>query len=847
MFSDLRLALRQLAKSPGFAAVAVLSLALGIGANTVIFSLVNEVLLKSLPVREPDRLVLFGWAAQRGFGPHSHSGWSTRDPKTGEQTSTSFSRRTYELFRAESGAPLTDVFAFAPLYRASVIFDGQAEVVTTGQVVSGNYHQALGVPMIAGRALTPEDDRPGAPPVVVLSAPYWQRRFGGDAAVIGKTMTINNVVAEIVGITIPRFPGTLQIGEVQDLTLPLSTYTLLAPDDTDSPQPWAWWLRIMGRLAPGASHEQARAAMAGVHRASIKDTFGESAIAEAKKQGDAPPEERVRLIASSGAQGLVEARRMYSQSLLILSSLVGLVLLVACANVANLLLARGAARQREIAVRLALGASRRRLLRQLLTESVLLGLLGGLAGLVFAWWGRGVLLAWQPLGRGSLSLDLALDWRVLGFTTAVAVLTGVLFGLAPAWRATRLDLSAEFAGGARTLGGARSRLAGGLMVVQVALSLVLLVGAALFTRTLVNLQQVDSGFNRSRLLLFSVDAMAAGRKRAELPVLYDRIAGRFRALPGVASLGYSQMPILSGGSWSSNVVVEGEPEKTGRSSSVVMNGVDPEFFSTYGMPILQGRAFTARDEADAPRVAIVSQAFVREYLDNKPALGRRFGSGRPQNAGDYEIVGVVRDARGIRLNEEPRPSAFFPYPQLRNARAAHFALRVTTDDPAALAQSLQNALREVDPALPLFNLRTQESQVAQMLTSERLFARLSSFFGLLALLLAGIGLYGLLSYNVLRRTGEIGLRMALGALPGRVLWMVISESLLLVSLGALLGLASAWGLSRLVANKLYGLSATDPATYVLVALVLLAVAALASLLPARRAARVDPMVALRTE
>lgn len=846
MIADLKLAFRQLAKSPGFTAVAVLSLALGIGANTTIFSLVNEVLLKTLPVREPEQLVLFSWAAQKGTGPRSINGWNQRDPVTGESTSTSFSRLTFEQFRdAATGKTLSDVFAFAPLYRTTVVMDGQAEVVTSGQVVSGNYHAALGVPMVAGRALRPEDDQPAAPPVVVISDSYWQRRFGGDPAVVGRIMHVNGMASEIIGVTSPRFNGTLQVGEIQDLTLPLSTYLLLAPDDTEAKEPWSWWLRIMGRLQPGATAEQARSSLAGVFHESIKDAL--SSRGDGDKASAAPAVTNVRLVSASGAQGLTEARRSYQQSLTILAVLVGLVLLVACANIANLLLARGAARQREIAVRLALGASRTRLLRQLLTESVLLGLLGGLAGLILAYWGRSALLALQPLGRTGLLLDLALDWRVLGFTTVVAVFTGVLFGLAPAWRATRLNLNAEFAGGARTLGGgSRSRLARGLMVVQVALSLVLLVGAGLFTRTLLNLQQVDAGFNRRQLLVFSVDAFTGSRKREELAPLYTRIAERLSVLPGVQAVTYSQMPVLSGYSWTSGATIQGRPAVSGKDNSVLMNGVDSAFFSTYELPVILGRAFTVRDDAAAPKVAIVNQAFARKYFGEESAIGRRFGTGGPANSAEFEIVGVARDTRAIRLKDEPRPAAYLPYPQLRNARAGYFALR-TAGDPEALAPALRAAVREIDPTLPVANLRTQEEQVARSLAPERLFARLSGFFGVLALVLASIGLYGLLSYSVLRRTGEIGLRMALGAVPGRVLWLIVRESLLLVCLGTIVGIAAAAGLSRLVASRLFGLSSTDPVTYAAVAFLLIAVAVLASLLPARRAAKVDPMVALRAE
>lgn len=839
---DLKFALRSLLKSRGFAAVTVLSLALGIGANTTIFSLVNEVLIKSLPVREPEQLVLFNWASRDGTGPQSINGWSLRDPETGEQTSTSFSRLTFDTFRAAAGDTLSDVFAFADIYRANVVVGDQAEIVTNTQVVSGNYHSALGVRMIEGRAITPQDDQPSAPPVVVLSAGYWQRRFAGDPAAVGGTMTINGVVVEIIGVTAPNFSGAMQIGEMQDLTLPLSSYPLIAPDDTDAPEPWCWWLRIMGRMKPGATFDQVCGSLAGVFRESIKDALGSGGEGGAK-----PNLDLVRLRVESGAQGLSEARRGYAQSLWILMALVGLVLLVACANVANLLLARGAARQREIAVRLALGAGAGRILRQLLTESLVLALIGGLAGIVVAWWGRDVLLALQPLGQRGLTLDLSLDWRVLGFTTAVAAFTGVLFGIAPAWRAMRTDINAEFAGGARTLGaGSRSRLAGGLMIAQVALSIVLLVGAGLFARTLVNLQRVDTGFNRSQLLLFSVDAMSAGRKREELAPFYRRVADRFAALPGVQSLTFSQMPVLSGSSWTSNAVLQGKPETPGKPDYVVMNGVDPAFFATYGMPLVSGRAFTERDDSAAPKVAIVNQAFARQHFGDGPAVGQRFGLGEHESAADYEIVGVVRDARSIRLNEEPRPAAFLPYPQLRNSRAANFAIR-TTGDPVALAPALRTAMREIDPTLPVFNIRTQEEQVGRMLASERLFAGLSAFFGLLALLLASIGLYGLLSYSVVRRTGEIGLRMALGALPESVLWMILRESLWLVAIGTAVGLGCAFGLTRLVASRLYGLSPADPATYGGVVLLLLAVATVASLIPARGAAKTDPMVALRNE
>jgi len=834
VLSDLRFALRSLAKSPGFAAVTILSLALGIGANTAIFSLVNEVLLKALPVRDPEQLVLFNWSAPPEVTPQSINGWTQRDPATRETTCTSFSLATFAAFRA-GATTLSDVFAFSPLDQVNVIIGGQAQMVRDAQVVSGNYYAAVGVPMAAGRALTPADDQPAAMPVAVISYRFWQRNFAGSAAALSQVITVNHVPVTIVGVTAPQFTGTGQAGEVQDLTLPLALYGQIAPDDTDALQPWSFWVRLMGRLKPGATVERTQASLAPLFNASIKDALDAHASPDA-----------VHLHAHSGAQGLVEARRDYAQSLTVLLVLVGLVLLVACANVANLLLARGAARRREIAVRLALGAGRPRLLRQLLTESVLLALLGAAVGLLLAIWSRDALLALQPLGTEGLNLEMTIDWRVLGFTTAVAVGTGLLFGLAPAWRATRLNPAGEFQGGMRTLGGARSRLAKSLMVVQVALSLVLLIGAGLFTRTLRNLQHVNPGFNPSGLLLFRVDAMSAGHTREELPALYGRLADRLATLPGVERVTFSQVPLLAHSSWTSSVTLQDRPQPEGNDANVVMNGVDPAFFATYQLPLRLGRGFTAGDAGSSPRVAVVNEAFARKFYGARPALGHFIGFGGAKNGTDIEIVGVVADAKYVTLEEQPRPTAFFPFGQIRNARLANFALRVV-GDPLALGAAVRGVLREVDPALPLDNLRTQEAQIASLLTGERLFARLSAFFGLLATALAAVGLYGLMSYSVLQRTGELGLRMALGAPPAGLLRMIVLETLALVASGSALGALGAWALSRLVRSLLYGLTPTDAATYAGTIFLLLVIGFLAAWLPARRAARIDPMVALRSE
>ncbi len=828
---NLRFALRQLRQSPGFAAVTILSLALGIGANTAIFSVVNGMLLKRLPVEHPEQLVLFNWAASDGVGPRSHSGHSQTIAETGERTSTSFSLATYEHFRAP-GQTLTDVFAFSPLWQVNAIYQGQAENLRTAAMVSGNYHQALGVRLQLGRGLTAADDEPGATPVAVISHRYWQNRFGGSATILNETLTLNGVPFAIAGVTAPGFNGTGQVGEVQDVFVPLNTYRLLEPGDTEAYEPWAWGLRIMGRMAHGATMDQVNAEMAGRFAASYE---GHLEIGE---------NQHMRLRTESGATGLNEERREYSASLRVLAAIVGLVLLVACANVANLLLARGAARERELAVRIALGASRPRLIGQLLTESLLLSFLGAALGLLLSLWARDAFLALRPFGGSGFTVDLSLDWRVLGFTAAVAGLTGVLFGTLPALRATRRDVVQGFQGGHKALGAPRSALAKALMILQIALSLVLLIGAGLFSRTLTNLAGTHPGFERDGLLLFSLDAMPAGYEREQLDAVYTRVRDRLATLPGVENAAFSRVPLLSGGRWTSTRPIEGHAHTPELERTIVMNGVSPDFLDTMRWPLLLGRNLTAADSANAPRVILVNQAFATKFFPGENAIGRRIGS-RDDNL-DTEIVGVVADGKYANLREEQSPAAFLPHAQIPNARAGHFALRFRGSD-AALRRAVTDAVHELEPQLPVIALRTQHEQIDRLLGEERLFATLSAVFGGLALGLAAIGLYGLLAFAVVRRTGEIGLRMALGALPSGVRWLILRDSLLLATSGIVLGLVAAAGLMRLVSNQLYGLTAFDPTIYTVSALVLLGVSLLAAFLPAHRATRVDPMVALRSE
>lgn len=843
----MKFALRQLAKSPGFAAIAVLSLALGIGANTAAFSLINAVLLEMLPVKEPERLVIFNWLGEEGVSPPSMNGWSQRVPGSNKMTSTSFSVPTFEQLR-ENAAAFSDVFAFAPIGGCNVNIDGEAEIVAGGQVASVGYHEGLGVRAAAGRLFTTKEDDASAGATAVISHRYWVRRFGGAASVVGKPIVVNGVPVTIIGVTAPKFNGTLQVGEVVDITLPLALADRLERRTSDeSRQPTYWWIRIMGRMKPGVSAEQARASLEGVFHESVRNHVRQRVGPNmpAIEPGKVP---LPGLQVQPGGQGLYESRRSYEKSLQLLSVVVGLVLLVACANVANLLLARGAARRREIAVRLALGASRGRIIGQLLAESVLLASLGALAGLAFAFWGARTLVAMNPFGRNAVALDTSLDWRVLGFTTFLAVLTGIVFGLAPALRATRLNLSEEFQAGTRSLGaGAGGGLAKSLMVVQVALSLVILVGAGLFLRTLRNLQNVDIGFNRERLLLFNVNAGAGGMGATEGTALYERMRDRIAQVPGVRRVSFVRIAPMGGGSWTTGVNVPGYVQ-TAQFESVHANGADPDYFATLEIPLLLGRTFTARDEANAPKVVIVNQAFAKKYFGEENVIGRQIGTGGAKNKPETEIVGLIRDAQYANVRTAPPPTMYMPYRQLggKNASDANFVVRFS-GDPAAIAPAVRSAVREIAPSLPVFNLRTQQEQIDRLFAQERLFARLCSFFGALALLLAAVGLYGLMSYAVVRRTGEIGLRMALGALPSHVLGMIVRESMGLVVLGVLIGIGAAWGASRWISSMLFGLSSDDPFTYVVVAGLLVAVAVVACLLPARRASRIEPMRALRTE
>jgi predicted permease len=864
LWQDLRYGARMLLKQKGVMAIAVLSLGLGIGANTALFSIVDAMLLKLLPVKEPQRLVLFQSLVARNFSYGGYSGNTRLDPMTGLQLGTSFPYASYQRMRElqNEQSALSDIFAFSYV-TLNALARGQAEVVS-GQTVTGNYHVGLGVRPLLGRLLTDDDDKPSANPAAVLSYRYWQKRFSGDVGVVGKQINLNNRAFTVIGVTPPGFDGAGQVGTTQDVTIPLAMEPQLNVDPQRSRMYGAgmWWLRIMGRLRPGAAPEQARAQMEAAFQQSVVEhraARNTQALAAGRNAvNPLDPKDYPRLGLASGSQGEMNSRQYYAPSLYLLLGVVGMVLLIACANVANLLLSRASSRQKEIGVRLALGASRGRLIRQLLTESVLLAVVGGALGLVFAMWIKDGLLAvgdWGPK-----TLEPKLDWRVLGFTLGLSLLTGIVFGLAPAWRATKVDLTPSLKDSGRSSSGAsRSLLSRGLVVMQVALSLLLLVGAGLFVRTLLNLQRVDPGFNTKNLLLFSVSPNLIGYKDERLVRLYERMIERLEALPGAPKVTFSSTPLLAQNTTSSGVYLRSAlaaaPDANGSirptGSSNVLNGRE-NFLETMEIPLLQGRAFNRQDDERAPKVVIVNQTFANRFFPGETAIGKRFTFDL-KKPDEIEIVGLVKDAKYATQREETPPTCYLPWRQSVNSVGfANFQLR-TTGDPSALMAAVRQAAREVDENLPLSNVKTQVEQADETLRMERLFARLVTLFGLLAQQLASIGLFGVLAYAVSQRTHEIGIRMALGASQTDVLKMIVKQGMALSLIGVALGLGGAYVLTKYLeswmqlSRMLYGVRPSDPTTYGVVAVLLTVVALIACYLPARRATKIDPMIALRCE
>jgi len=863
LIQDLRYGFRMLLKQKGLTAIALLSLALGIGANTALFSVVDAILLKMLPVNEPERLVLFRSVAPKEFSAGGYNGSSKTDPATGLRSMTSFPYQSYQRMREQQG-PLTDLFAFASA-TLNVNADGRAELAS-GQVVSGGYFAGLGVQPFLGRMLTDEDDKPGVTPVAVLSHRYWQERFGSDSSVVGKQINVNNVAFTVIGVTPPGFNGTMNVGSSPDVTVALQMEPTLYVDRKQSYLSGAgiWWVRLMGRLKPGATMEHAQAQLENAFLQSVVEhraaRQAQAAAAGGNRISDLDPKHYPRLFADPGGQGEMFLRRNYAPSLYLLLGVVGLVLLIACANVANLLLSRAAARQKEIGLRLALGASRLRLIRQLLTESLMLSVLGGALGLLFAVWIKDGLLAVSDwAGRGMRALEPQLDWRVLGFTLALSLVTGIVFGLAPAWRSTRLDLTPSLKEAGRTSSAVhRSWLSRGLVVVQVALSLLLLVGAGLFVRTLLNLQRVDPGFNTQNLLLFDVEPALIGYKDEPLRQLYQQISERVETVPGVQRVTFSRMALLAQGSSSRSVflrdALNATPDEEGRykpSGEGYVHVVRENFLEAMGIPLLQGRTFTPQDNTKSPKVVVVNQTFAAKHFPNDNPIGKRFtfDTSKPD---EIEIIGLARDAKYARQRDDIPATVYSSFRQERPMNFGTFEVRIN-GDPAAVVAGLREAVKQVEPNLPIGLVRTQIEQGDETLRMERLFAKLLTLFGLLAQQLAAIGLFGVLAYTVSQRTHEIGIRMALGADQSSVMKMIVRQGMVLAGAGIVLGLIGAYVLTKYLeswvnlSDMLFGVKVSDPFTYGLIAVLLSVVALISCYIPARRATKVDPLVALRYE
>jgi predicted permease len=700
----------------------------------------------------------------------------------------------------------------------------------------------LGVRAIRGRTILPEDDRPAAPAVAVISARYWRSRFTSDPQIVNKVIRVNNVPVTIVGVLDPAFNGIQSTGsEPHDINVPLSLDSRLNVGEQRLDKPTYWWLQVMGRLKPGATAQQVEGNLGGLFQAAARSGFESyrAALPEAERNTfglrdrSGVPELRV----DSGSRGIYEPNDAEVRSVTILSVVVGLMLLIVCANVANLLLSRATARRKEISVRLSLGATRARLVRQFLTESVLLSAIGGALGVLVAYWGRGLL-------PGQTGQTAPIDLRVLAFVLAITALAGILFGSAPAVRATDVDVNAALKETGRSIVGSRTLLGKSLLVLQVAISLVLLVGAGLFLRTVQNLRQVDVGFNPRNILMFRVNPQLNRYDEPRARILYAQLLERLQAIPGVHTAGLSQPALLSGSVSSTSIFRQGRTYESGQVDSINRVVVSPSFFEAMQMPIVRGRGFTIHDDEKAPKVVMINETAAKKYFPGEDPLGQRFGTSL-ETSGQFEIVGIVHDAKYNSLREPVPPTLYIDYMQGRLSQAT-FELR-TAADPMALVPSVRDAVRTVDPNLPVTNVSTQMEQIENRLQQERLFAQAYALFGSLALLLAAIGLFGLMSYNVARRTNEIGIRMALGARREDVVRLVMRESMLLVAIGIAIGLGAALASRRLVETLLFGLAPSDPRSIAAAIATMVAVSAIAGYLPARRASRVDAMVALRYE
>jgi predicted permease len=831
LVADCRYAYRQLRHSPAFAVVAIASLALGIGANSAIFSLMEAALWKPLSVPEPERLQLFSWVSGPRVLMNSSSGNWYRTTTDG-RASTSFSYPLFELFKRQQ-AVFESVFAYQPLGRVTVAIGDQPELVRA-QLVSGEFYSGLGIRPIAGRAIAPEDDvSGGTETVAVISHGYGLRRFGSHASAVGARIRVNQIPVTIVGVNAPDFTG-MEPGDVPDVIMPLGAHPLVTPNryvrgGSLLNDPDYWWVIVMGRLRRDVTPAQAQSFMEVAFPQAIAATL------PARPDRDQP---QFRLLA--GGRGQDNLRESFGRPLWMLAALVGAVLLIACANVATLLLARAAARHREIGLRLALGASRWRIMRQLLTEGLALGLSGGALGLVLAYWTRSVIpgLLLPSWGTGDLQFTSSFDARVLTLTLVVTIATTVLSSMAPIWQSVRADVNAGLKDGGRATMSRPAALRGkGLVVLQVCLSVTLLIGTGLFVRTLSNLREISPGFQPERVLLFTIDPSRARYVSHARLALFERLDEAIGGIAGVQTGSVSQWPLLSGINPRTRVRLNGR--KPGPADEVSYNNVGRRFFETMGIPILIGRSFDERDRETSAPVTVVNQQLVKEFFPNENPIGKTIGNSNRL----YEIIGVCGDTP-FGLRAPVSPTFYRLFTQAGELGAMTFAVR-TASSHTVVMNGVRAAVRTIDKDLPVFDVRTQTEQVDALLLRERLFAVLTSGLGGLGLVLASIGIYALLAHGVSRRTNEIGIRLALGAGRRDVLIMILREASSLAALGALIGVVAAAALSRYVRAMLFGIAPTDPGTLCGAVAIMMLVALLAGWVPARKASRLDPMAALR--
>ncbi len=825
---DIGFAFRSFRRAPLFTAVAVLSIAFGIGANTAIFSLTDQILVRLLPVRNPEQLVLFS-AVGRHYG--------------GNSGRNRIAYPMYQDFR-DHNQMFSGMFCFREA-DLSLNYGGHTERIS-GEVVSGNYFPVLGVKPALGRLFTAQDDlHQGGHPVAVLSYDFFQSRFAGNPAVIGQKVIISGYPFTIIGVSQRGFTGT-DPGYSRQIRLPMMMGPTVANFMQLNNRRYRW-VTAFGRLKPGTSLEQAKAAIQPFFHQILESEVQMAPFAKAS------PDMKQQFLKMSmnllpAAKGRSELRRQFSTPLLVLMATVGLVLLIACANVANLLIARAAARQKEIAVRLALGSGRRQIISQLLVESLLLSAAGGVAGLALAYWIDRGLIAFLPPGSVPLMLSSIPDWRVLAFTTGLSLLTGLLFGVVPAWQATRPNVSSTLKQQANAVvGGGHTRVRKSLVVAQIALSLLLLIGAGLFIRSLENLKDLDPGFRIGNLLAFKIDPTMNGYSMEKTRKIYAQLEQALSSLPGVRDASLAVVSVMEGNEWDQWVTIDSYSPKTGELPDPHMNFLSPGYFKTMEIPLLAGRDFRVTDDLSSEKVCIVNETFARKYFGTVNAVGHRIGMGvDPGTKTDITIVGVVRSTKYESMRDEIPLELFRPYRQLDFATGIVAYVR-TPARPELMFEAIRRRMHDIDSGLPVFDMTTLEQTVEDSLVTERLVATLATGFAALATLLASIGLYGVMSYTITRRTREIGIHMAMGAARGDVVWLVLGEVLLLLAFGMAIALAAAALLTQMVRSELYGIEPLDLLSVAFAMVTIACVALTAGYLPALRATRVDPMLALRYE